>query len=82
MADTITISTVSVCAGGEHVTVTGTLNGQQTTFKTTIQELGNILSNMEKKERSIARCYFRLLEENAVTLAQKKTALEGWSCKI
>lgn len=79
---TITISTVSVCSGSNHVTITGTANGQAQTVQLNADRFAAANDPQEVLDAFIQRCRSAVLEANATTLAQKKAALEGKTFQI
>ena len=80
---TITITTVSVCDGGNHVTIEGTTaNGVAQTVRLNADRFAGSNDPQDLLEAFIQRCRSAVLEANANTLAQKKAALVGKTFSI
>lgn len=79
---TISISTVTACTNGEHIKITGTVDGVSKSLYATTSELIDAVKDVELKDKFVLRAYFRFLDENANTPAKRKLALEGWTCKV
>jgi hypothetical protein len=79
---TVVISSVTRCAGGGHVKISGTLDGIPKTLGITSEELLNYFSERTTEDRVLARLYYDIAENNLTTPAQIKNRLEGRTYKI
>ena len=77
---TIVISSLSLCTGGNHVTVTGTINGTAGTVRMLKSDLA-----LDPDDRDVAilgRLRSAVKEANATTNAQIQAALVGKTFQV
>jgi hypothetical protein len=74
---------ITRCTGGNHVRMTGSINGEATTVDFTAEELLASPETPEEKRRAaIQRMRSAVKEANATTPAQIRNALEAKTFKI
>jgi hypothetical protein len=65
-----------------HLKIVGTLDGNAKTYYTHLDSIDRVLDNFTLEEKFILRMYFAIFDAGAVTLAQKKAALENKDWRI
>jgi len=65
-----------------HLAIAGTVDGVARVLHTHLDTLRDAVQAFSLEEKLILRCYFAILDAAAVTLAQKKAALEDKDWKV
>ena len=81
---TFTVGTITRCSGNSHYQVPITIGGVTKTLYTSVPELQAAApaDHAEARDAVVGRLRSALLEANAVTFAQSKTALEGQEFEV
>lgn len=81
---TLIITSVGTCTGGNHITVRGTLNGEQISIETTPEELTALLPDTRQERRNwiLSRLVFAMKDANATTNAQRRAAILNQTFKV
>lgn len=81
---TFSIGTLTRCAGQAHYHVPITIGGVTRVLETTVTELQAAApeGHAEAREAIVSRLRSALLEVNATTFAQSRTALEGKTFEV
>jgi len=77
---TFTINSLSLCAGGNHVTISATVNGNARTVRLLRSDFA--LDPGELDDAAIARLRSAVKEAGATTNAQIQTALVGKTFQV
>lgn len=79
---TVVISDITLCPGGQHITLTGTLDGQARTVRTNRDRLLSAHAELDIEDRLVARLYSAVKEAGATTNLQIRTAIVGKAFEV
>lgn len=79
---TFTVTNLSQCSGGNHVTITADVNGRTVTRQFTRAELVNELDDMSAEELIIGRLRSAVKESGATTPLQIRNAIVNHEFKV
>lgn len=65
-----------------HIKIEGTIDGVPKNYYTHLDTISSVLENFTIEEKFIMRCYFAILDAGAVTISQKKAALENKDWRV
>lgn len=77
---TVVVSSISRCSGTEHITVSGTVNGQARTIQFTNSDFA--FEDISLEDRIIGRFVSAVKEANANTWTKIQNALVGKTFKV